>query len=227
MPQFKASQVALGHFQQIFTEHTHACLQDARTHQATCCSAELSATIRSTSLGSIQSYLASSPINPSFSPMSVDEKQQLLVEENQDSRMLSLHSESTLQWKYTPSALATAKVRLSHFLSCSLDCPVYQCRSLSVVLKTELISERILSVSTEIKATPHPNMRSINKVAHWAKALHPHNSSDTQFLPRCNYELQKPKHSKPMELDNLLLLEDFCYSEYKQELQKTHTADTT
>lgn len=30
-----------------------------------------------------------------------------------------------------------------------------------------------------------------------------------------------------MELDNLLLLEDFRYSEYKQELWKTHAADTT
>lgn len=30
-----------------------------------------------------------------------------------------------------------------------------------------------------------------------------------------------------MELNNLLLLQDFCYSEYKQELQKTQAADTT
>lgn len=35
------------------------------------------------------------------------------------------------------------------------------------------------------------------------------------------------KHGKSMELDDLLLLEDFCYSEYKQELWKTHEADTS
>lgn len=58
------------------------------------------------------------------------------------------------------------------FLVCSLDFPVYQRKSLSVVLKTELISERILSVNTEIKATLCSNMGSIKKVAHWAKALH-------------------------------------------------------